>query len=67
MKLRLSRKYRVMLAALLFALLGGFTASLFTGEDDVVRAMKEFRAPDSEHLIELRRQMDEIHDGGSLN
>ena len=67
MKLRLSRKYRVMLAALLFALMGGLTAGLFTGEDDVVRAMKEFRAPDSDHLIELRRQMDEIHDGGSLN
>lgn len=67
MKLRLSRKLRILLAALLFALLGGMAAHLFTGEDEALRAMKEFRPPASEHLVELRRQMDEIHDGGSLN
>lgn len=67
MKLRLSRKARLSAAALVLAILGGMTAHLFTGTDEVRRAMEEFRHPDSEHLVELRRQMESIGDGSSMN
>lgn len=67
MKLRLSRKARLSAAALVFAILGGMTAHLFTGTDDVRRAMEEFRIPDSEYLVELRHQMEEIEEGGSVD